>query len=109
MDQLSAGLIGEAPKLQARVITVEGLVAAVDGGQIVLNVGAKTGLRVGNQMSVMRITSVIKDPATGNIIRRMTSPVGVIEITDVDDVSAVGKIVSGNGFKVGDSVKTNTQ
>ena len=109
VDQLSAGLIGEASKLQARVVTVEGLVAAVDGGQIVLNVGSKTGLRVGNQMSVARVTSVIKDPATGNIIRRMTTPVGVIEITDVDDVSAVGRIVSGNGFKVCDAVKTNTQ
>jgi hypothetical protein len=109
VDQLSAGLIADAPKLEARVITVEGLVAAVDGGQIVLNVGAKTGLRVGNQMSIARVTSVIKDPATGNIIRRMTSPVGVIEIVDVDDVSAVGKIVSGSGFKVGDAAKTTTQ
>ena len=72
VDQLSSGLVANAPKLQARVINVEGLVAAVQGGQIVLNVGAKTGLKVGNQMNVVRVTSEIKDPATGAVIRRMT-------------------------------------
>ena len=39
----------------------------------------------------------------------MSSPVGVIKLTDVDDVSAVGTPVSGSGFKVGDAVKTVTQ
>ena len=43
------------------------------------------------------------------MIRRMTSPVGVIRLTDVDDISAVGTPVSGAGFKVGDSAKTITQ
>jgi curli biogenesis system outer membrane secretion channel CsgG len=108
-EQLSSGLIADAPKLVARTITVEGLVAAIDGGQVILNVGAKTGLKVGNQMNVQRVTREIKDPATGKVLRKMASQIGVIEITDVDDVSAVGKIVSGAGFKVGDSVKTVTQ
>jgi curli biogenesis system outer membrane secretion channel CsgG len=108
-QQLSGGLIADAPKLQARIITVEGLVAAVDGGQVVLNVGAKTGLKVGNQMSVERITKEIKDPATGKVLRKLSNQIGIIEITDVDDVSAIGKIVTGTGFKVGDAVKTKTQ
>ena len=108
-EQLSAGLIANAPKLVARVITVEGLVAAVDGKDIVLNVGSKAGLRAGQQLAVNRVTKEIKDPATGKVIRRMGTQVGVIEITDVDDVSSVAKTVSGTGFKVGDAVKTTTQ
>jgi hypothetical protein len=92
-----------------RTVVVEGLVAAADGGQIVLNVGGKAGLKVGDQLNVERVSREIKDPATGKVIRRMTSPVGVIKITDVDDQSAVGSVVSGSGFKVGDSVKTITQ
>lgn len=108
-QQLSTGLIADAPKLVARTIVVEGLVAAVDGGQIVLNVGAKTGLKVGNQMSVERVTKEIKDPATGKVLRKLSNQIGMIEITDVDDVSAIGKVVSGAGFKVGDAVKTKTQ
>jgi curli biogenesis system outer membrane secretion channel CsgG len=109
VDQMSAGVIADKDKLQARTIVVEGLVAAVDSGQVVLNVGAKTGLKVGDQMSVERVTREIKDPATGKVIRRMSTQVGVIQITDVDDVSAVAKVISGSGFKVGDLVKTTTQ
>ena len=83
--------------------------AAVDNGQVILNVGAKAGLKAGDRLSIERVTREIKDPASGNVIRRMSSQVGVIELTDVDDVSAVGKIVSGSDFKVGDLAKTATQ
>jgi curli biogenesis system outer membrane secretion channel CsgG len=109
VTQMSGELVAGAPKLVARTITVEGLVAAVDGGQIVLNVGSRSGLKVGDQMNIERVTKEIKDPATGAVIRKMTSPIGVIKITDVDAGSAVAVIVSGSGFKVGDAAKTVTQ
>ena len=109
VDQLSGGIVADNTKLQTRTVVVTGLVAAVDGGQIVLNVGAKAGLKVGDQMSVERVTKEIKDPASGQVIRRLSSQMGVIQITDVDDISSVAKVVSGSGFKVGDMVKTITQ
>jgi len=109
IKDLSSGLIADNTKLEARTINVEGLVAAVDGGQIILNVGGKAGLKVGDQLNVERVTREIKDPSTGAVIRKMSSTVGVIKLTDVDDVSAVGTPVSGSGFKVGDAVKTVTQ
>ena len=108
-DQMTAGVIGSAGRLQARVIKVEGLVAAVDGGQIVLNVGAKTGIKVGDHMSIERVTKEIKDPATGAVLRKMTSKLGELEVTDVDEISAVCRVVSGNGFKIGDMAKTVVQ
>lgn len=109
VKQMSTGLIADNSKLEARTITVEGLVAAVDGGQIVLNVGGKAGLKVGDELNVSRITKEIKDPATGQVIRRLSTSVGVIKLTDVDDISAVGSPVTGAGFKVGDAVKTMAQ
>ncbi len=109
VEQMSAGLIADNVKLTTRTIIVSGLVAAVDGGQIVLNVGAKTGIKVGDQLSIERITRTIKDPATGQVLRQMTTPVGVVRVTDVDDISAVCTPVSGAGFKVGDAAKTVTQ
>jgi curli biogenesis system outer membrane secretion channel CsgG len=109
VDHLTSDVIADNTKLQTRTIVVDGLVAAVEGGQIVLNVGAKNGLKVGDQLSVERVTREIKDPATGAVIRRLSTPVGVIQVTDVDDVSAVAKIVSGADFKVGDHAKTTTQ
>jgi curli biogenesis system outer membrane secretion channel CsgG len=109
VQNLSTEVIADNSKFQARTVSVEGLVAAVDGGQIVLNVGGNAGLKVGDQLNVERVTREIKDPATGQVIRRMTTPVGVIRLTDVDAVSAVGAIVSGSDFKVGDAAKTVTQ
>jgi curli biogenesis system outer membrane secretion channel CsgG len=108
-EQLSAGLIADNTKLEVRTIVVEGLVAAVDSGQVILNVGAKDGVKVGDQLNVERVTREIKDPATGQVIRRMTSPIGVVRVTDVDNISSVCVPVSGAGFKVGDAVKTVTQ
>ena len=109
VDQMTAGVIGSADKLQVRVIKVEGLVAAVDGDQIVLNVGAKTGIKVGDHMSVERVSKEIKDPTTGAVIRRLTSKLGELEVTDVDDVSAICKPVSGSDFKIGDVARTSVQ
>ncbi|MGA9883444.1 MAG: CsgG/HfaB family protein [Candidatus Acidiferrales bacterium] len=109
VEQMSQGLIQDAPKVEVRTVAVEGLVAAVVSGQVVLNVGKKDGVKVGDQLSIERVTMEIKDPATGKVIRRMTTPVGVVRVTDVDDVSAVTTPVSGTDFKVGDAAKTVTQ
>jgi hypothetical protein len=64
---------------------------------------------VGDQFNVLRVTKEIKDPATGAVIRKLSTTVGVVKATDVDDASAVCEVVSGSGFKTGDSVKTVTQ
>jgi len=109
VDQLTTNLVTESPKVGVRTVVVEGLVAAVDGNQIVLNVGGKAGVKVGDQLEVVRVTKEIKDPATGQVIRRLSTSVGMIKATDVDDVSAVCSPVSGSGFKTGDTVKTTTQ
>jgi curli biogenesis system outer membrane secretion channel CsgG len=110
VEQTSTEVIADAGKFQARTISVSGLVAAVDGGQIVLNVGGKAGLKVGDQLNVERVTKEIKDPATGKVIRRLASPIGVVKVTDVDDLSSVCTTVSTTGIiRVGDAVKTITQ
>ena len=107
-DQMGAELIAGNSKVEARQIVVEGLVAAAEPDIVVLNVGKKAGLKVGDKLSVERVTREIKDPATNQVIRRLSSQVGQVEITEVDDVSAVAKIISGKDFKVGDLAKTTT-
>ena len=109
VDQVATGLASESPKITTRTITVEGTVAAVEGDQIVLNVGGKAGIKVGDQFTVSRVSKEIKDPTTGAVLRKLSSPVGVVKATDVDDVSAVCTPVSGTGFKIGDQIKTVTQ
>jgi len=109
VDQLTTNLVSQAPKVGVRTVVVEGVIAAVEGGQIVLNVGAKAGVKVGDQLEVSRVTKEIKDPTTGNVIRRLATGVGTVKATDVDDASAVCTPVSGSDFKVGDRVKSITQ
>ena len=109
VDQMTTGVIAGKERLQVRTVTVAGLVAAVEGGQIILNVGGKAGVKVGDQLNVERITKEIKDPSSGQVIRRLSTQVGTVKVTDVDDASSVATAVSGSGFKVGDAVKTVTQ
>ena len=109
VDKLTAEVVANSPKVGVRAIKVDGLVAAVDGGQIVLNVGARAGVKAGDTLEVVRVTKEIKDPATGAVIRRLSTSIGTIKATDVDDGSSVCSIVSGSDFKVGDSVRSVTQ
>jgi len=109
VEQTSSQVIAGKDKLVTRTIVVEGLIAAVDGGQIILNVGSKAGVKVGDQLNVERVSREIKDPSSGKVIRRIATTVGVVKVTDVDDISAVATTVSGTGFKTGDAVKTVTQ
>jgi len=109
VDKLTTDLVSNAGRVSVRVITVEGLVAAVDGGQVILNVGGRAGVKVGDQLEVSRVSREIKDPETGKVIRRLSTTVGIVKATDVDDSSAVCVPVAGSGFKAGDRVKSVTQ
>src|SRR5208337_53940 len=109
VDKLTADVVSNASKVSVRTIKIEGLVASVDGGQIVLNVGARAGVKVGDTLEVVRVTKEIKDPATGEVIRRLTTSIGFIRATDVDDNSAVCVPVSGSDFQVGDHAKSVAQ
>jgi curli biogenesis system outer membrane secretion channel CsgG len=106
VDQLSANLVADAPKLTVEAVKIDGIVAAVDGGQIILNLGSNAGVKVGDQFEVIRVTKEIKDPTTGEVIRRLTTTVGFIRATDVDAKSSVCVPVSGSGFQEGDHVRS---
>jgi hypothetical protein len=105
VDELSRNLILNASKSLRTAPKLEGVVAAVDGGQVVLNIGSGAGVMPGDLLEVFRLTNVIKDPSTGEIIRQLTSTVGVIKATDVDSKSSVCIVVSGFGFQEGDHVR----
>jgi curli biogenesis system outer membrane secretion channel CsgG len=105
-EKMSAEVISNQSRVAVRAVVVQGLIAAVAGAQIVLNVGSKAGVKVGDQLAVERVSQEIKDPATGKVIRRLSAPVGVLRVVDVDADSSVAAIVSGTGFKVSDLVKS---
>jgi curli biogenesis system outer membrane secretion channel CsgG len=85
-------------------MAVAGLVADVNGGELVLNVGAAQGVRVGDTLAITRTGRVIKDPATGKVLRSIDTPIGNVSITSVDTGSAVGNFSGAGTVKVGDKV-----
>lgn len=94
----------QADRLPEHVLNVEGLVADVNGTTIVINVGSRAGVKVGDRLRVKRTGREIKDPATGKVIRRVEDSMGEITITEVDEASAVGKYTGGGTLKVSDVV-----
>jgi hypothetical protein len=67
--QLAAQLEETFPKLPPRTPVVDGLVADANGaGQLVLNVGAHDGVKLGDRLRVWRAGKEIRDPASGKVL-----------------------------------------
>ncbi len=109
VTQVAARLKDGNARIPAKVLTVDGLVADVSGKTLVVNVGSRAGLKVGDRLRVMRTGREIKDPATGRVLRRSEDALGEISITEVEDQSAVGTYMGTGTVKVGDRVKSQSQ
>ena len=103
---LARQIESNAARLPTRTVVVEGLVADVSGASLVLNVGTRAGLKVGDRLEVKRPIREIRDPASGKVIRRIEDKLGVLVITEADEQSAVGAYSGTGQPKVGDAVKT---
>jgi curli biogenesis system outer membrane secretion channel CsgG len=93
-----------AGSLPAHVVRLEGLVADASGDTLILNIGSKAGVKVGDRLQVTRPIRQVRDPATGKVIRNIEDKLGEVVITDVDESSSTGRY-SGSPAKVGDAVK----
>lgn len=110
VSQLATGLDAKSSSLPVAAtpaaVPVHGLVADASSGDIIINVGSSSGVRVGDKLTVTRVSRVIKDPVTGKPLRSIESTLGQITITSVDSGSAVGTFSGSGVVKVGDTVKT---
>jgi curli biogenesis system outer membrane secretion channel CsgG len=104
-QKLAVELDGNAARLPSTAVAVNGLVADVSGKTLVLNVGSRGGVKVGDKLKVSRVGREIRDPATGKVIRRVEESLGEITITEVDEASAVGEFSGAGAVKVGDAIK----
>ncbi len=106
VENLATDLAGKATVLPSRTVSVEGLIADVEGKMVILNVGTRAGLQVGDTLTVERKVREVRDPASGKVIRAITESLGSVKITEADEASAVGTFSGGAAPKVGDVVKT---
>lgn len=106
VSELGVQLGQSAGKLPTTTVSVDGLVADATGGTLVLNVGSRGGVKVGDRLEVRRKVRDVKDPATGKILRSIDNKVGDVTITEVDAASSVGVFTGSSPAKVGDVVKS---
>jgi curli biogenesis system outer membrane secretion channel CsgG len=90
---------GTLPIIKA---TYSGVVADVSGNTIIINVGNKVGVRVGDTIQISRPVRTVKDPTTGKVLKTVTSQLGSATITDVDADSATATYSGATPPKVGD-------
>jgi curli biogenesis system outer membrane secretion channel CsgG len=105
VQNLATQLTTSADRLPTTKLSVDGLVADVSGSTLIVNVGSRAGIKVGDKLEVSRVGREIRDPASGKVIRRVTESIGDLTITEVDESSAVGKFSGAGTVKVGDAVK----
>jgi curli biogenesis system outer membrane secretion channel CsgG len=103
--QLCGQLDQSAGRLPAKAVTIDGLVADATGGVLVLNIGSRAGLKVGDRLQVRRKIRDVRDPASGKILRSIEDKMGEVTITEVDEQSAVGTFSGSGAAKVGDVIK----
>jgi curli biogenesis system outer membrane secretion channel CsgG len=95
--------------LIAKMASMEwtGKVASVEGGEVTVNAGRKTGLVVGDRLRVYGEGREVIDPDTKiSLGRRPGAEKGEIEIVDFfGEDAAIGKVLQGKGFAVNDIVR----
>jgi hypothetical protein len=108
VDQLATQLVEAAPQLAALpqvTPAIDAVIADITGNTVIINKGTQDGFRTGMTLSIERIDRTVLDPQTGEVLRTVTTPIGQIELTEVDARSGVGRIVSGTGFQIGDKAR----
>jgi curli biogenesis system outer membrane secretion channel CsgG len=106
VDDAAKQLEVSAGKLPTKVITVSGLVADSTGNTLILNVGTKAGVKVGDHLGIFRKGREIRDPATGKVLKTVETRLGDVTITEADETSSTGTYSGSTPPKVGDAVET---
>lgn len=105
VDDVGAQLDASAAKVPTVKLEVAGVVADVSGNTLIVNVGSKAGVKVGDKLNVSRQVRVVKDPTTGKVIKSVEDKIGEATVTEVDAESATLAFTGSGPAKVGDVVK----
>lgn len=103
---LGQQLDDKAASLPTVKVSVSGLVADATGNTLIINVGTRGGVKVGDHLGVFRKGKEIRDPATGKVLKTVLARLGDVTITEADETSATGTFSGATPPTVGDVVQT---
>jgi curli biogenesis system outer membrane secretion channel CsgG len=109
VTQVGSELGTSVANVPTRKAEVSGVVADVSGNTLIINVGSKTGLRVGDKLEISHAGRQIKDPTTGKVLKTISTRVGEATVTEIDADSATLSFNGSGPVKVGDIAKTPQQ
>lgn len=67
-----------------------GQVVEVDNGEVYINAGAKAGLKKGDIFMIERVTKVLTDPSTGQVLGTRSKELGIVTVSGVEEKLAYG-------------------
>ncbi len=73
---------------------LSGHIAAIDGRNIIINIGSNSGVQVGQTFDIVRVKSLI-DPTTHQRLQ-VSENVGKLQIDSVNSTASVGHLVAGS-------------
>jgi curli biogenesis system outer membrane secretion channel CsgG len=106
VNSVGSQLDDSAGNVPARKSEFSGIVADVSGNTLILNVGTKAGVQVGDKVDISRPVRTVKDPATGKVLKTISNKIGQATVTEVDADSATATFDGAGPVKVGDTAKT---
>jgi curli biogenesis system outer membrane secretion channel CsgG len=110
VEQIAAQLNSYAEKIPVLRIEINGLVAEVSGNSLTLNLGKKSGVRVGDKLAIFREVAAASDPQTAGPSSPGSKPsmeqAGEVTVTEVTDAYAAATFSGSGRVQAGDRVKS---
>jgi curli biogenesis system outer membrane secretion channel CsgG len=104
VEKIAEQLDSFAAKIPTLTLQIDGLVAEVAGNSVTLNVGKKTGLRVGDKLAILREIRPANDSTTD--VGTVMQHIGEATVIEVADVYATATFSGSGQVRVGDRVRS---
>jgi len=105
VENIAAQLNSFAQNIPALRIEIDGLVAEVAGNSVTLNVGKKSGVKVGDKLAIVREVRAVTELQTGEFLPPVLEHVAEATVTEVADLYATALLSNSAEVHVGDHVR----
>jgi curli biogenesis system outer membrane secretion channel CsgG len=102
ITNLSSQLEAKVSELPNHLREISGVVADVSENTLTVNLGARSGLKTGDQLEIVRILRLVVDPKTGKPLRTITERIGDGTVTEMNMEFTTLAFSGDSPAKVGD-------